>query len=508
MGAEVYSCWVKSMSDRSVGAKLLNQKSVLKKIFSTVWHSPTLMTWGSFTTKSLSLVVVLPLVLTRLSTQEIALWYLFSTILGIQMLADIGFTPTFSRVIAYGMGGASNIKDLRNIERVQNSGQPNWKIIEQICSTMRVVYLRLTIVSIGLLAIVGTWAMLKPISAATDATSAWLAWGVILLASTMTLQGNTYVAYLQGVDCIALLRRWEILTSLGAIATSFIVLIAGGGLLGLVLANQGWLILNILRNRWLCQTAEGGRFTQFTGNAVDKDVFEAVWSSAWRSGLGVIMSYGLIQASGVIYAQAGSARGVASYLLALRLIDMVSQFSQAPFYSKLPILARLRSEGKLAEQVRVAKRGMSLAYWAYIVGFIGLGLFVAPLLKLIGSHVEFVSPLLWILIGLGKFVERYGAMHIQLYSTTNHIIWHIANGVTGIIYILVSLTLFKAIDIYAFPLGILAGYIGFYSWYSAKHSYQAFGLNFWSFERSTMLIPLGIILLYSASASLLTFRQL
>jgi hypothetical protein len=77
------------------------------------------MTWGSFGTRSLSLIVVLPLVLNRLSTPEIALWYLFSTVIGLQLLADVGFSPTFSRVTAYGMGGLSTfeIKDLRDFKK-------------------------------------------------------------------------------------------------------------------------------------------------------------------------------------------------------------------------------------------------------------------------------------------------------------------------------------------------------------------------------------------------------
>ena len=481
-------------------AKLTILKTEFKKSIHRVWNSPTMMTWGSFLTRSLSLVIVLPLILTHLSTAEIALWYLFSTIIGLQMLADVGFSPTFSRVIAYGMGGLNtfDLKDLRTIRQSPGLSEPNWETIEKICSTMGAVYLRLTVISIFLLATLGTYALWKPISTIGDITSGWIAWNIILLASTVTLLGNTYSAYLQGVNQIALLRRWEILTSLGAIGTSFIVLLLGGGLLGLVIANQGWLVFNIFRNRWLCAKIEGGRFQKFTHKEIDPIVFEAVWPSAWRSGLGVFMSYGLVQISGVIYAQFGSASGVASYLLALRLMQTISQFSQAPFYSKLPLLAKLRSEGNLEQQVNVAKRGMLLAYWTYVAGFIGLGVLATPLLRLIGSNAEFVNPLLWGLMGLSMFAERYGAMHIQLYSTTNHIIWHIANGVSGVIYLVVVLALFKQIGVYAFPVGTLAGYLGFYSWYSARHSYRAFGLKFWDFERSAMFIPLLFMLIYLA----------
>jgi O-antigen/teichoic acid export membrane protein len=319
---------------------------------------------------------------------------------------------------------------------------------------------------------------------------------VILLASSFNLLGNSYSSYLQGLNQIALLRRWEILTSLGAIGTSIIVLLAGGGLLGLVITNQGWLIINIFRNYWLCLKVEGGLFKNFTGQEIDTVVFGAVWPSAWRSGLGVFMGYGVVQVSGIIYAQFGTASGVASYLLALRLMQMISQFSQAPFYSKLPLLAKLRSEGNLEHQIQVAKRGMTLAYWTYAAGFIGLGLFATPLLGLIGSNAKFVAPLLWGIMGLSMFAERYGAMHIQLYSTTNHIIHHIANGVSGIIYLVVALALFKQIGVYAFPIGTLIGYLGFYGWYSAIHSYRAFGLKFWEFEKPIMIPPLLSILIF------------
>jgi hypothetical protein len=456
------------------------------------------MTWGSFAARSLSLIVVLPLVLTRLSTAEIALWYLFSTVIGLQSLADIGFSPTFSRVIAYGMGGLSifEIKDLRDFKKSPVLAQPNWETLEKICSTMRAIYLRLNVISIFLLSTIGTWSMFRPISKMSDTRFGWIAWGVILLASSFTLLGNSYSSYLQGVNKIALLRRWEILTSLGAIGTSVVILLNGGGLLGLVIANQGWLILNILRNRWLCSTIENGRFRTFTRKKIDSIVFQSVWPSAWRSGLGVFMAYGLVQLSGIIYGQFGTASGVASYLLALRLMQMVSQLSQAPFYSKLPLLARLRSEGNLEKQIQVAKRGMTLAYWTYAIGFIMLGLFATPLLKLIGSNAEFVTPLLWGIMGLSMFAERYGAMHIHLYSTTNHIIWHIATGVSGIIYLVVSLSLFSRIDVYAFPLGTLIGYLAFFSWYSAMHSYKFFGLNFWKFEKFTMIPPLLCILIF------------
>ena len=461
------------------------------------------MTWGSFLSKSLSLIVVLPLLVTRFTTEEISLWYLFMTIIGLQLLIDVGFTPTFSRVIAYAMGGAE-VDNLKS-PKTECNGQPNWKTLEQICLTMRYIYLRLNLLWTFLLGTLGTLAVLRPLSLVNDTFSAWIAWGVIIVVSTVALWGNIYSSYLQGINQIALLRRWEMITSLGSITTSVVILLFGGQLLSMILAHQGWQVLNILRNRWLSRIVENGRFKQFSGSRKNGKVFDAVWPSAWRSGMGVLMSYGLIQASGILYAQIGAAAKVASYLLALRLIQTVSQFSQAPFYSKLPVLARLFSEGKRNELVRLAKRGMTLAHWTYVTGFLSLGVLGRPLLELVDSNVDFPDPLLWSLLGLGFFLERFGAMHIQLYSTTNHIIWHVANGVTGVIYFFVSITLFKFIGVYAFPVGILISYLGFYSWYSAYHSYKVFKLKFISFEKTTAFVQFSLILIYSLGISIYDF---
>ena len=76
-----------------------------------LWHSPTFTTWGSTATRSLSVLLVLPLLLRQLTPAEIAVWYLLSTIIGLQTLADLGFAPTFTRLIAYAMGGVERIDD-------------------------------------------------------------------------------------------------------------------------------------------------------------------------------------------------------------------------------------------------------------------------------------------------------------------------------------------------------------------------------------------------------------
>jgi hypothetical protein len=76
-----------------------------------LWNSPTLTTWGSFGARSLGLVIVLPLVLKKFTTAEVALWQVFSTLINLQILAETGLGTTFSRLVAYAMGGAIELEN-------------------------------------------------------------------------------------------------------------------------------------------------------------------------------------------------------------------------------------------------------------------------------------------------------------------------------------------------------------------------------------------------------------
>jgi hypothetical protein len=114
-----------------------------------------------------------------------------------------------------------------------------------------------------------------------------------------------------------------------------------------------------------------------------------------------------------------------------------------------------------------------------------VALLVGPVLEAIGSRTAFVAPGVWALLALAFFAERFGAMHLQLYSLTNHIVWHIANGVTGVLMIVLATLAFPRVGPYAFPLAMLLAYAGFYCVYSAAHSRAAFRFSLLRFESRT-----------------------
>ncbi len=456
------------------------------KLFWRLWHSPTFTTWGSYFAGVINWVAVLPLLLTRFSTAEIALWYLFKIIMDLRPIADVGFSTTFIREISYAFGGANDIASPIKTDIDKTKSQPNWDLLRSTYLTMEGVYNRLALIIIGIL-LLSSVIFIRPISQIENPKVGWIAWGIIIITIGLGIRGNSYSSLLYGFNKIALYRRWDALFGTIVSVASLVILQSGGGLLELVIANQSWILLSYIRNRLLAKRVAGDHIKLNFLGKIDQNIYTETWSRTWRSGLGLFMNYGISQISGVIYAQLGTGSSVASYLLALRFAQTITSFSGAPFYSKLPYLASIYPQNKKPEMTNLASKGMKFSYWVFVAGFIIVGALLPPFLMFIGSNAEFVSPSLWAILGFGFLFERFGSMHLQFYSLTNHIIWHIANGISGIITIISIIALYGLIGIYAFPVGFLMGYLGFYAWYSAKHSYKAFGIKFINFEKKTSL---------------------
>ena len=106
------------------------------KVLTWLWNSPTFTTWGNLGAQSLSLLSVTPLILTRFNEAEIAAWYLFASLNFFGLVVTGRLSLTFTRMLAFAMGGASNLEPITGkTERVKN-GQPNWYAFERAYGTV------------------------------------------------------------------------------------------------------------------------------------------------------------------------------------------------------------------------------------------------------------------------------------------------------------------------------------------------------------------------------------
>lgn len=449
------------------------------------------MTWLSFAAKSGSLLLVTPLVLRFFTPAETSLWFLFLTINAITQMADFGFGPSFVRAISYARAGRNSLHD-------SNSpllGEPNQSLLAAIYVSLQKSYQRLTLIGGCIALVLGSLSLVRPISQLGNQQEGWLAWAVVWMASLVVFRNSAYAQWLQGMNMVAFVRRVEAAGSVVATGfTALVLWLTKDFLFAVVAAALGAVIASFVV-RLLAHRSQVSPSSLVLPEAA-KSVVTFVWPAAWRSGIGVLMSTALFQASGIIVAQFAAPVTAASYLLAMRVMQVLLQVSMAPFYSKLPLFASHYAAKRFQVLIPAVRTAIARSHWIYVTGVLLIAIGINPLLSLIGSQTNFLAPSLWLFLGVAFFIERFGAMHLQLYSLSNHILWHIANGVSGSIYLIVSLLFLHHFGIAAFPIGIIFGYAGFYSWFAASRVYKHYNLNILSFEFHTSFCP-ALLLLFA-----------
>ena len=444
----------------------------LKKLTHRIWHSATLMTWGNMVTNSIKLLVLTPLILIRYDINEIAFWYLLLTINSFVIVIDFGFYPTFSRIISYAYHGLSDIKEIDQNYKYEGDNKPDWNFISRIFGTVNSTYLALGIIVFFVVLFFTSYSVHDLISKAKTNYSLTLTYVVYSINIFVYFFTKKYDAVIIGTNHVALINRWNIIFNLVSTLASILVVYFRLWLLWLAVTLLIFNILLLFRDHYLERKICDKKFRDFKYFSFDKEIFRWCWSPTWKSGVLILCSTGVTQATGIIYSKMSDATALAAYLISLKLVSTTAQFSQAPFYSKLPVFSGLRVKNRIKELTNETAKAMQKSLWVFVLGITSLFYFGNSLLKLIGSNSKLISFDILILMSFVWFFERNHAMHAQVYVTTNKIPFYKTAIPTAIANILLMIFLLPKIGIWAFPIAQGISNLMINNWWNMKISFK------------------------------------
>src|SRR5580765_594323 len=181
-------------------------------------------------------ILLLPLLLTKLPTADLAVWWVFCALGNFANLADFGFGQVISRVYSYLWAGAEDF-DAEGLRPPPQSREPNLPRIRQLSETVRSFYLYLALAASLVLAIVGTFFLLKPSAAVANQRLVWIAWAGYLLTIGYNLGASRWLLACQGLGRMREMQASYLWSGLAYVAAAAALLLAGCGLLALVVAN-------------------------------------------------------------------------------------------------------------------------------------------------------------------------------------------------------------------------------------------------------------------------------
>jgi hypothetical protein len=468
----------------------------IRKFILFLWESQTFTTWGAMFSRLGGLVFIIPLVLTRLPAGETAIWFLFTNIITLGYLADFGFSTSFLRLSAFAMGGATNLADFRETSKTSQLNHPNWAIMEKLYGNVGLVYLITSVFVFFALIIGGSLALHNPISNVhSDSSRLWISWLVVCVGVSVSFYGRKYDSLLKGMNYVSLVNRYNILFSILGTLSLAIVIMTTGDILYMVICNQAWNIINMFRNRYLLMSIENRCFRSFPVISYDKEIFQAAWAPSWRQAILIAFSGGVSEASGIIYAQFADVNKLASYLLALKFINFIAEFSQAPFYSKIPTFSKMRAQAAINDLKIAAGTAMKRSLILFTVTALIVGFGSDFIFLIIKSKTSFVPTVFWLTMVVTWYLERHHAMHAQIYCTTNHIPFYVPVAFSGTFSLLLTFYLVGKIGFWAFPISKLVSNAVVNNWWNVKISLKSIDERFFPFFKEYVACSTVILLL-------------
>lgn len=383
------------------------------------------MTAVSVLTRAFAIAVPLPFLYAMFPIQAVAFWL---TVITFQSLvgAFSGVIPTVAmQMIAYARSGSSALGGSMEDHQRQRTEGPNWVLIAGVNRSTLQFFMAISATWIGFAGLVGTLIVWRPMMASGYIPEAMSAWVIFIAGSAIRLMAQPFVAFSLGFGAVAEVRRLEALSWLlgGVVAAACLIVIPNLALA--MLAIQAPVLLNYYQYRRLALRMGWSAEKSGKPNSVRAEL----WSRGWRGGIGTFAGMLTVYGSGLILAQVGDGELIAAYLFGLNVLGIIGQVSSSPVFAAMPVLAASFAAGKQEQMNEIAQRviGRSMRIFTLLVVFAPLA--VAGTNRVLVSPVAFPGNKLWIAMCIAAIMVRHGADHLQYYTTTNDIRWHIVNPV-------------------------------------------------------------------------------
>jgi O-antigen/teichoic acid export membrane protein len=366
-------------------------------------------------------LITLPLILKLLSAEEIGMNYLMLSLGALVSLFDFGFTPQFSRNIAYVFTGAQVLQ--KEGVAVTETSMINYRLLTTMIHTAEFVYRRLAFIVFFALLTLGTYYIYYVTKGFTNINNSLIIWILFSIGIFFNIYFSYYNSLLIGKGLIMESKKAMVYSRIVYIILAFVFLFSGLGLLGVVIANfVAPFVSRFISYRYFFTNELNAKINIYTISKNEKlEVFEIVWHNAKKLGLVFLGAYAINKLSIFLAGLYLPLSEIGSYGLMIQLFGLLSMVSGMFFNVFEPRFSSLRTKGDTTALLKEFAFSMNIYYVTFIIGSISL-LYLGPyFLSLISSNVTLPSFVIMSLFAVVLFLEGNHSNFATLIVTNNSV---------------------------------------------------------------------------------------
>ena len=438
------------------------------------------------------LILILPLILRKTTSDELGIWYVFQAIASFVALMDLGFGPTVSRNVSFLWAGAEKVL-ARGLADKKSEGEPNWKEMVSLIATMRWYYFLAGFFVVFFIGLGGGWWIWHKTEGLDMAKSMRGAWVFYVLGLGLNMTGSLWPACLGGINRVREGQQISVYALVANYVVSGLGLLFGFGLWALTTGQilQGFLV-RFLGKKELDRHISPDLIS-YSIKSIRPKLVLILWPMAWRAGALSVGAFLITQANTLVCSARLSLSETASYGLTLQLISALVGVSAVWVTVKAPLLAQLRAKGQLNEVENVFVQRLRLSMLMYIVGACVIILLGPLLIYAIHSKTPLLTVSQVALLLFFMMLELHHSLYSHLVFAENENPFVVPALVSGVTIVLLSYFTIPYLGVTGVILSFGLTQLAFNNWWTVLRALRGLRVSPAKFFRS-LFIPEGKIL--------------
>ncbi|BDU51419.1 O-unit flippase-like protein [Haliovirga abyssi] len=402
---------------------------------------------------------LLPVILKKLTNEEIGIWYIFLTVTALVNLLDFGFQTSILRNVSYVYSGAKELK--KNGINILFSEEIDYYLLKKLIFVSKKIYFFISIIAFFLLITLGNVYIYSIVKGLDKANYYIYVWNIYIFSATINFYYYYYTPLLLGRGLIKESNKSLVYSKLIYIFFSFLLLNLGYGLFGIAISNLiGALFNRILSNKYFFdnETKIKLRKNKFISKKELIDLFLIIFYNSKKMGLASLGAFLTLKANYLIGAKYLSLKEFGEFALTMQIFNIAVTTAMTLFNVYVPKLNNLRLKKTMQNFLIISSKLFIISMVLYSIEGIFIILFGNKIIMFI-SNKELLKESYLIIIFIMYFLEVQHSIFAGLIMTNNTVPIVKSSILTGIFIIFLSFIFLKYFSIGILGL-ILSQFIG------------------------------------------------
>ena len=388
---------------------------------------------------------LLPIILNKLPSAELAIWYVFLSITALINLLDFGLQPTIMRNVSYIFSGARKLSKQGVI--IQNEQLPiDYSLLKSLIKTVKKIYIIISFIIAITMFSIGSMYIKTITLDLVNQDQILYAWYIYIISIVLNFYFYYYTPLLIGRGKIAESNQTIVMSKLAFLIISVIGLFLGHGLMAVAIGNLVGSFVNRATSFYFFYDKEI-KIEIKKSKVKDINLSPILWNNAYKLGIVSIGAFLITKGNTLIASKYLDLEIVAQYGLTLQVIMILSTVSSIFFRTYIPKFNSNRMLGNVKAVKIDYSKSLFIMNILYLAGALVILFIGNSVLSLVRSNTLLLPKMYVLILIVIIYLETNHSNCATLITTKNEVPFvkpAIISGIGVLVLGLISVKYLKA----------------------------------------------------------------